>query len=515
MAWQRPAPRPGGKNLGNVRAQHDMKKSAGHLIEIAFDDDAKSISFVAHITDDQEWQKVEAGTYTGFSPGGSYAKRWKDGAVYRYTPRVGELSIVDAPCIPTGTFTMIKADGLEEQREFVMSKAYEPGNEATKARAEDMAKAAPGTTFKDHVAHARADLIRENADAALAKMAADPEQEAPAEPDRISALDAALAKADAAIAPGTAPVTALAAYAAAAAGKMVKCSVELAITPPSPEVVLLIGADMTKSLAAINLIRTAAAPLAKGLYTVSEVADITRQFAWIVQDVNWEEAAEGDTDSPLPQMAVDIINALKAFLIAMAQEEVAELLANTQANIGDAIEIDIADGDDDTMELARQIVDLVKADTPLMAKAGARNSKPDGARIQTIHDKSCELGAACADSGAVAKAAELAAENDRLAKAVDSALPRLETLADALSKVNADREADRASHSEAMEKMAEQIKALGDQPAPTVLQVAHSKENDGLAKTADPKAAPESFNNRLAKASQSERRQMILGGLPR
>src|SRR5579875_2669396 len=62
----------GGKSFGNIRAQHDLKKAAGKLTDIAFDDDAKRISFVAHIVDDQEWAKVEAGVYTGFSPGGSY-----------------------------------------------------------------------------------------------------------------------------------------------------------------------------------------------------------------------------------------------------------------------------------------------------------------------------------------------------------------------------------------------------------------------------------------------------------
>jgi hypothetical protein len=55
-----------------------------------------------------------------------------------------------------------------------------------------------------------------------------------------------------------------------------------------------------------------------------------------------------------------------------------------------------------------------------MEKAGARNSKADATRIQTIHDQSCELGAACADASAE-KAHTLEEENDRLAKSVDKA----------------------------------------------------------------------------------------------
>ena len=72
---------------------------------------AKFGKAVAKIVDDNEWKKVEEGVYTGFSPGGRYAKRWQDGAYRRYTPDVRELSIVDVPCNPSATFTMVKADG--------------------------------------------------------------------------------------------------------------------------------------------------------------------------------------------------------------------------------------------------------------------------------------------------------------------------------------------------------------------------------------------------------------------
>jgi hypothetical protein len=469
----------GGKSFGNVRAQHDMKKAAGVLREISYDDDAKRISFAAHIVDDQEWAKVEAGVYTGFSPGGSYAKRWADTSIsghHRYTPKVGELSIVDVPCIPSGTFTMVKADGAEEAIPFVLDKAYEPGNDATKSRAEEMAKAAAGTTYKDHVVKARADLIAENATEVLAKMA---EPDASAEPDRVDALDAALAKADTALAAPIIVINAASAYRAAALGQMLKdAGPTLAIAAPSPESVLLIGADFTKSLAAVDLIRSATLPLAKGLYSISDVAESLRSFAWIAQDVIWEASSEGDKSS-LPQQAVDIVNALKGFLCALVQEEVAEMLASTVANAGDMVNVVIVDdGDADAMELANKIVDLVKADEARMAKAGARNSTKDAARIQTIHDTTCELGAACGAD----KVAPLAAENERLSKAVDAALPRLEKLTEELGALRTERDNDHA----AMAKMADQITALGAQPGVTKIQAVIEKHQDGpLAKADD------------------------------
>src|SRR5947209_4818214 len=165
-----------GKSLGNIRGQHS-NVAAGKLVGLNFDDEGRRIGFVAHIVDDNEWRKVEEGVYTGFSPGGRYARRWKDGGHVRYTPVVRELSIVDIPCNPAATFTMVKADGAERQVRFVVDRAYEPGNEKTLERAEALAKmAGGGRRASDYVTVARAELIAENGAEALAKLAAAPAQ---------------------------------------------------------------------------------------------------------------------------------------------------------------------------------------------------------------------------------------------------------------------------------------------------------------------------------------------------
>jgi hypothetical protein len=107
----------GGKSCGNLRAMH-QPSAAGRLQDIRFDDAAKSIEIVAHVVDDDAWKKVEQGVYTGFSPGGRYLSRWADGDLMRYTAQPAEISLVDLPCIPSATFTMIKSDGAVEQRGF-------------------------------------------------------------------------------------------------------------------------------------------------------------------------------------------------------------------------------------------------------------------------------------------------------------------------------------------------------------------------------------------------------------
>ena len=118
----------GGKSFGAVRAMH-TPIAAGKLTDIAFDDNAKRITVVAKIVDDDEWRKVQEGVYTGFSQGGRYVKRWADpdSGLTRYTADPHEISLVDLPCVPDATFDVVK-DGMVEKRSF--ASRVEPGDRA-------------------------------------------------------------------------------------------------------------------------------------------------------------------------------------------------------------------------------------------------------------------------------------------------------------------------------------------------------------------------------------------------
>jgi len=438
----------GGKSLGNIRGQHS-NIAAGKLVELTFDDLTKTIGVVAKIVDDNEWQKVEEGVYTGFSPGGRYAKRWQDGEYKRYTPLVRELSIVDIPCKPESTFTMVKADGSEEEREFVLDQAYEPGNEATLGRAEELAKAAgkPGKG-KDFVVKARAELIAENADGALAKMAdaeADDAEQPEADPapaDPVAALEAAMNKAASVLAPADAEASPF--------------------------------ADLAKLAAALALLQ--ADGLAKSLWSTEWLSRLLREFADLQGSITWDEkmsnAGSGDVDLTIPTMAANIVVKIGELLVEMARDGVADLITNIERC---GIEVTVAEGDG--MELAVQVIDLVKADTDLMEKAGARNSKADTAMIQTIHDHACKLGAGCGDEVSKDAVSALTLDRDRLAKAVESATPQIEELTQAV----ADGQGELAK---AQARIAE-LEALPE-PAKGVVR-AVSKEEDGgaLAKADD------------------------------
>lgn len=111
----------GGQSQGNLRVMHG-KQVAGKVVKLDYNDADKAIDVIAKVVDDNEWNKVLEGCYTGFSVGGAYAKSWQDPTdptKKRYTPRVSELSLVDSPCIPTARiYDLVKADGIVEQKTF-------------------------------------------------------------------------------------------------------------------------------------------------------------------------------------------------------------------------------------------------------------------------------------------------------------------------------------------------------------------------------------------------------------
>lgn len=537
----------GGKSFGNIRGQHNPRIAAGLLKSIDFDDEAKRIDFCAKIVDDQEWRKVEEGVYTGFSPGGSYAKRWADGAYHRYTPKVGELSIVDIPCNPNAGFMLIKADGSEEEKQFLIPKAYEPGNDATKARALDMAKAANPEASegelknlqKNYVGIARAELIAEAASTELEKLAeggepldppADPgegekepalgkaaaDDQPSAEgadqghPDRAAALEAALEKAeksgkkegkygDVEYAdeknkkyPVNTPKRIRAAWSyinmpknqkgysddevKAIKAKIVsawKDKIDPDGPPEAAEKMLALG-DLAKLAPAIALIERSAdakLPLRKGMYTIQRLAALIDCAADIQSSIKWEEQSEGDSDSGLPEEAANAVAALGTLLIHMVADEVQEIVDGYKIS-GLDIDFDPEGEAEETLELAAKITDLAKAENIELEKSGRRNSAKDASTLQGIHDAAVSLGADCPDMSAE-KCAHLEAENQRLEKSVDSAIPRIEALA-ALAETVESLKGELA-------KSAEKIAALEAQPVHTGKgQIfTRSKEQDG------------------------------------
>jgi hypothetical protein len=316
----------GGKSLGNVRLMH-KKDAVGKVVEMIYDDLAKRIDVCVKVVDDAAWKMIEEGVLSGFSIGGGYLKKWADktnAALKRYTPVLSEVSLVDNPCLGSAKFSLIKADGVEEEIEVKAD-----GHLAKEAAAEEV------TDLETRLAAALA-----KSEALKAPVA---EISNPGAGKLMIAIDEALRK--------------------AAEGDEAKLA----------RITLFSDFDRAAPFAKA----VAAARLKKGFYTVSRLADQLSCFSNMVSSVIWEEKEEGG-GSMLPQASVDVFSRMKQLLIDMISEESAEFITQVKASAGDAIELFFPGQPDDVasppvMELAAQVRDLEKADSEgFLKKMGAR-----------------------------------------------------------------------------------------------------------------------------------------------
>lgn len=183
---------------------------------------------------------------------------------------------------------------------------------------------------------------------------------------------------------------------AAAAEAVAKAEETLVAPTAAPE-----KSALRKSFAALTA--TDGEDIKKGLYSVSELANLITNLRWIQSDCAYEAQSEGD-GSALPTKLAQCVAALGDALVEMAREEVAELLANLQNADGmPAVELL-----DTLIANSASATDLKKFQDELdVVKAGARNSKSDLERIQTVHDTTVELGAECKQDDVVTAKADV------------------------------------------------------------------------------------------------------------
>lgn len=407
-----------GRSVGNLRAMHS-NIAAGKLTAIDFLDEEKAIDICAKVVDDAEWEKVLEGVYTGFSIGGDYVKRWADAELNarRFTADPCEISLVDLPCVPTASFFSIeKADGSVMQKAF---KAPEPVTaDAFSDEVAALAKAGDLSLDEmlDAIRKAKDDKKKPYGDVKYAdeknsKYPIDTEEHIRAAWSYINKeKNAAEYSADEL---KTVKDRIIAAW----KDKIDKDG------PPSAadkwaEPVLTKGGKPV-IVSPDNLTLAARLALHKGMYSVSSLANLLASISYLQQSSAREEAAEGDKTSTLPDDLMDWLKQGGELLTAMVAEEVAELTED--------------DGMVDSpcvyyFECATAVENLHKAVSALggdhlhesfekvLAKAGARNSGADMARIQKAHDLMGELGAKCAKDADEDMDAEKAAHAETLSK---------------------------------------------------------------------------------------------------
>lgn len=504
----------GGASLGNLRLMH-QPVVAGKLIELTFDDVLKQISCVAKIVDDAVWNLVLEGCLTGFSMGGKYIKRWKDAAnkaVYRFTAKPVEVSVVDNPCVSTATFEYIKSDGSVELRKFHTAGDGSQEDhsmftqEQIAARAAQLAKAA-GTPdavdqFMDEALIAlEGEAEAEKAAAAGKKPEGDDDgdeggedegdgesdkakkgaEEADSEAEKAAeaeAREAALAEAAKSVvqvwqAPdGTtfSKKADAAAHVLTAAPAEPESAVEKALRAARGEPEAAAGSPLADLDASLETAEKALAgavehvlPLTKGLYEVRELASVLQQMRSITSCAAWEAKSEGD-GSPVPAQLMELLRGLGQTLVDMTQEEVSEMLAMTEQDMAQLMGVpEVAT----IVELAA-MGDVEKFSAGVVEKAGARNSKADAQKIQTMHDHSVALGATCGEAAKAAGAEtppedleetdlvkSLRADNTRLGGEVQKAIDGIAELGELVKTLT-------ASNAE----LSERVEKFGKTPQP-------------------------------------------------
>lgn len=296
----------GGASVGNLRAQHGQVV-AGKIEEMVFDDVNKSISITANVVDDNEWKKVLANCYTGFSVGGKYANKWDDTALgkKRYTGNPSEASIVDLACNPEASFTFVKAAGGEELRKFATPAEAVDAVQALRKDEPPSAQHVIGYLRKqlqDLPAEAPEDLrkyIGELIDAAEAPLQKELEDNREINKRMLKCVGEALAK---------------------------------RVVDKDENALALLASASTFSKDE---------ELKKGLYDASRICDLLCSLGWVTDSVASEAMFEND-GSGVPAALVGVMRQLGQALIALVQEEVAEMLVNYA---GDAMATAVPTGD--------------------------------------------------------------------------------------------------------------------------------------------------------------------------
>lgn len=468
-----------GKSYGNVRVMHTNKVAGILNQELVFDDEARTIEACAKVVDDNEWEMVKAGAYTGFSIGGRYQRRWEADGVKRFIAEPVEVSLVDNPCVPTATFSFVKADGAEEEVAFQL---WSPSNEEVAAAATELAKVAGTGTWVDYLEQAREDLLKahaeesadeveEEADKTAADETAD-DDKAKEEDEESDDDDSDDAKAKKKAAKATdeegdddaedASKSAddeLEQVWKATDGRTFKkkadaAAHQAALSTADPLTKALNslraelgGADSTEVDPQVALITTTGQEVtkwqglltkahelfdehcvAKGLYQVGRLAELMESLGYVCSSSCWERQAEGD-DSPVPEMLANGLVQLGGALVAMAQEEVQEMIMEMQER---GLDIDTIISTLPEMVENAAAIEMVKSETSELAKKGSRHSKTDKERLKQVYRLLKELGVEDDEdketSEKLAKFETVTEENERLQKVINDAVPAIEAL---------------------------------------------------------------------------------------
>ena len=385
--------RSGGKSKGNLRAMH-TNIAAGKFTDIVFDDAAKTISGVAKVVDDNEWQKVLEGVYTGFSIGGSYANTWKDPKnpkLTRFTPVLSETSLVDNPCLGRATFEVVKADGTIQIMKFKTAVSATNPKE-TPVIDKDMLRKNAGKTIQQGWMTKDATFFPKRDDA----LDYDVDQEVIAleKAAEAEALKAGNIEKGISLPDGSFPISDKADLSKAIKTLRKETDVEKAKTlfqhlvKRAGELQLVDELPATLEMA----VKKTPADFKKGLHEIGRIACLLQELTWLHDSMEFSIAL-GDADAaPTADAVKETIMTLANALRMIVEKETADLVAAPEAEVAEVMTLAADLSADDADAVKKFFGDKIneplgKALDTAIAKAGARRSKADMELGKDLHSK--------------------------------------------------------------------------------------------------------------------------------
>ncbi len=297
------------KSLGNIRVQHSLQVG-GKATHIQKDDKDKSIYLTSVPIDDEMWNKIRKGFYTGYSqagsyewrkcneckadmPEGNYCKSCKKNVTSRYAPSIAEVSYVDNPCLDDARFILVKADGSEE----VIKAMEKAGKETPKAPyGEETEYADPGYQSDKKK---RYPIDTEEHIRAAWNYIHKPKNASKYSAEELSHIKGKIE----------------------AAWKE-KIDPE---GPPSAEKMVSIERAKAIEIAIQKTLEAKGKKLGKGMYALANLAALVEALHCAQIDSEIEQEIEQDTDSVVPQQLGELVEMAAGILVAMAEEETGEL----------------------------------------------------------------------------------------------------------------------------------------------------------------------------------------------
>ena len=384
-------------SLGNIRVQHDSHQIGGKVTAIEPNDTKHHIVMHTEPRKSVYDELIKTGMVTGFSIAGSYdwrkcdecetpigrghfCSKCKKDVVVRYKPNLSETSYVDNPCNPDSEFTIVKANGAK-----VIMKCAEL-RKAAEARPQEQRPSEMQQLRQELI---EAGLIKEKKTKRVAGEDLGPgcfayvgDANDPSTwklPYKGFSTDAknkshvrnALARfSQTQGIPASAKAGVKAKLVAAAkkhgievSEKSKKCVdhvLRLMLTehfPPTEELASKDAAAECLSkvyeLFEDEVFKTDDA-LVKGLYTVSQLAEILQGLQYIVASTDYEREYEGD-ESEVPDDLRSALEGLIPIFIAMATEEAKELLTQNKTATGGLGGKSMTDKDADLLKAAKEL----------------------------------------------------------------------------------------------------------------------------------------------------------------